>query len=68
MLTDVIDVYTITEDVAILHNAIALVNADPVLYKKAPHFGGGPRVAGDVRGDVQALRRKTERRVVQHTI
>jgi hypothetical protein len=32
VLTDVIDVYTITEDVAILHDAIALVNADPVLY------------------------------------
>src|SRR5258708_900715 len=39
MLTDVIDVYTITENVAILHNAIALVNADPVLYASVWRHG-----------------------------
>jgi hypothetical protein len=39
VLTDVIDVYTITEDVAILHNVIALVNADPVLYASVRRHG-----------------------------
>jgi hypothetical protein len=40
-----------------LQRGVYLSSAPPGCRRKAPHFGGGLRVAGDVRRDVQAANR-----------
>jgi hypothetical protein len=42
---------------ALLQRGVYLSNAPRGCRRKAPHFGGGLRVAGDVRRDVQAANR-----------